>query len=264
MDGSAPTLSFGPVTVAEQGRVAVITMRRPDARNAINEAMANGLESAIDHLETTDRLWVGVLAGEGTAFCAGADLKVVAQRRQPTMYTSRGGFAGVATRDRDKPLIAAVDGHALAGGAEIALACDLIVASTAAQFAIPEVKRSLIASSGGLFRLPRLVPRGVAMYLAMTGDALSGERAFDLGLACLLTEPGAALEGAVALATRISDNAPLAVRASRRVVLQTWGRSDEEGFMMSQAAMNALYETADFVEGPASFLEKRPPNWRGE
>jgi enoyl-CoA hydratase len=162
--------------------------------------MADGLEAALDALEDDPAIWVGVLMGDGPVFCAGADLKVVAARQEHTLRTRRGGFAGIVERRRTKPLVAAVDGPALAGGTEIILACDLVVASVAATFGIPEVKRSLIASSGGLVRLPRLLPRNVAMQMAMTGEPLSSARAYELGLVTILTEPGAALGASMTLA----------------------------------------------------------------
>src|ERR1700722_540443 len=210
------------------GNLALITINRPEARNAINGAVASGMEAAIDRLEADDALWVGVITGTGPVFCAGADLKGAPPGRASGLATERGGFGGMTRRERTKPLIAAVDGLALAGGCEIALSCDLIVASTGSGFGIPEVKRSLIAGAGGLFRLPRALPLHIAMEMAVTGDPISAESAARFGLVNQLVEPGTALEAALALAGRITINAPIAVRISRRVVLAAHSANDDE------------------------------------
>jgi enoyl-CoA hydratase/carnithine racemase len=246
-----------------QGRVAVITINRPEARNAVNGEVAAGIEAAIDRLEADDDLWVGVLTGAGTVFSAGADLKAVAGGGIGGLVTARGGFAGIARRERTKPIIAAVDGAALAGGTEIVLSCDLVVASTAARFGIPEVKRSLVAAAGGLFRLPRALPRNIAMELAITGDPISAERAAQLGLVNELVEPGQAVSAALKLAERITANAPLAVRASRSVVLASQSSNDEELWKVTDAAMLSVVSSEDFKEGPMAFIEKREPQWKG-
>jgi enoyl-CoA hydratase len=180
------------------------------------------------------------------------------------LQTERGGFAGITRRHRHKPLIAAVDGPAFAGGCEIALACDLIVASTQAKFGIPEVKRSLVAAAGGLFRLPQALPRNVALELAMTGDPIDAERAYALGMVNVLAEPGQAVETALALAERITVNAPLAVQASRRVILESLSGNEEEMWRASGTAMFEMSQTEDFAEGPLAFIEKRAPNWKGK
>src|SRR5436305_9599127 len=198
-----------------RGRVAVLTINRPEARNAVNGEVAQSMEAGLDRLEDDADLWAGVVAGVGPVFSAGADLKVIAAGRPQDLLTERGGFAGIARRERRKPLVAAVDGPALAGGGEIALACDMIVASRQAAFGLPEVKRSLVAAAGGLFRLPRALPRNIALEIAMTGDPIDAERAYGFGMVNDLVEPGAAIEGALALAERICANAPIAVRESR-------------------------------------------------
>ena len=253
------------VELKPNGHTAVITIRRPEARNAVNAEVASGIEAAIDELESNDDLWVGVLAGEGPVFCAGADLKAVASGQAAGLNTSRGGFAGFVKRDREKPVIAAVDGPALAGGCEITLACDLVVASRAASFGVPEVKRSLVAAGGGLFRLPRALPRNIAMELALTGDPITAERAQELGLVNALVEPGEALDAALALAERINANAPLAVRASRRVLLGAYEPvEDDEHWIRSNGAFARIAQTQDFQEGPRAFIEKRPPSWSGK
>jgi enoyl-CoA hydratase len=247
-----------------RGRVAVLTINRPDKKNAVNGDVARGMEAGIDRLEEDSDVWLGVLTGAGTVFCAGADLKAINEGKAGELQTERGGFAGLVARQRTKPLIAAVDGPALAGGTEIALACDMIVASTAASFGIPEVKRSLVAAAGGLFRLPRILPRNIAIELGLTGDPISAERAHQFGMVNELCEPGKALDAALALADRVAANAPLAVRETLRLMLELRDADDETGFKESGAAMIGLAQTEDFWEGPKAFLEKRDPQWQGK
>ena len=245
------------------GNVAVMTINRPEARNAVSAEVANGIEAAIDKLEADDDVWVGVITGSGPVFCAGADLKAIAAGRAAEISTARGGFAGITARERTKPIIAAVDGPALAGGTEIVLSCDLVVASTNASFGIPEVKRSLVAAAGGLFRLPRALPPAIALELAMTGDPISAERAYHFGLINELVEPGTAKEKALELAARITANAPIAVRQSRRVVMAALSANDVELWKVTADAMSITVRTEDFQEGPRAFIEKRPPKWTG-
>ena len=176
----------------------------------------------------------------------------------------KGGFGGIVARERIKPLIAAVEGPALAGGTELALACDLIVASTAARFGLPEVKRSLIASAGGLVRLPRVLPKNIAMQMALTGEPISAEDAYKFGMVNCLVEPGEALEEAVALAEKINENAPLAVRSTRRSLLESLTLSDHEGMKFAIEETAALTATEDYKEGPLAFIEKRSPVWKGK
>lgn len=247
-----------------EGHVAIITINRPDARNAVNGDVAQGIEDAIDRLEGDDSLWLGILTGVPPVFCAGADLKEINAGRAGNLNTKRGGFAGFVSRERTKPVIAAVDGPALAGGTEICLACDLIVASTSAKFGIPEVKRCLVAAGGGLFRLPRKIPFNVAMELTLTGDPIDAERAHHFGLVNHLTEPGNALERAKELARQIEANAPVAVRASRRVVLASATEDETTGWRLSGEAFAEALSSEDSKEGLMAFIEKRPPNWAGK
>jgi enoyl-CoA hydratase len=251
------------VEYEQRGRVAVLTINRPEARNAVNGDVAAGMEAGIDRLEADDEVWVGIVTGAGTVFSAGADLKAIASGSAAALQTEKGGFAGIAKRDRTKPIIAAVDGPALAGGCEIVLSCDLVVASSNARFGIPEVKRSLVAAAGGLFRLPRALPRNVAMELALTGDPIDAQRAYDLGLVNQLVEPGQALDAALALAERICVNAPLAVRHSRNVVRDAVMADDETAWKLTNKAMAIVMSSEDFAEGPRAFIEKREPQWKG-
>lgn len=246
-----------------EGNTAVITMNRPEARNAVNGVISRGLEEAVDRLEADDSLWLGILSHTGPVFCAGADLKAISEGRFSELSTKRGGFGGIVMRERTKPLIAAIDGPALAGGTEIALTCDLRVASTAARFGLPEVKRSLIAAAGGLVRLPRTIPLAIAMEIVLTGDPVSAERALELGLINELCEPGEALGAARRLAARVNANGPLAVRESRRLVLESFTQTDAEAMLAAGRAQMGLRGTEDFREGPLAFIEKRPPVWKG-
>src|ERR687897_1338679 len=251
------------VDFEQRGPIAIIKINRPEARNAVNGAVAEGIEAAIDEIEARDDIWLGIITGEPPVFCAGADLKEINAGRAATLATARGGFAGVAQRERTKPLIAAVDGPALAGGTEIVLACDLVVASTTATFGIPEVKRSLVAAAGGLFRLGRKLPMNMAMEMTLTGDPIAAEQAFHHGLVNRLVEPGKALDGAMALAEQVTANAPVAVRESRKVVLAATNADDEVGWKMSAEAMGVAMTSEDFSEGLTAFIEKRPPRWKG-
>jgi enoyl-CoA hydratase len=251
------------VDITTQGPFAIVKINRPEARNAVNGAVAQGIEAAIDRIEEDDSLWLGILTGEPPVFCAGADLKEINAGNAAALATAKGGFGGFVQRERTKPIIAAVDGPALAGGTELVLACDLVVASTTATFGIPEVKRSLVAGAGGLFRLGRKIPLNVAMELALTGDPIDAERAYHFGLVNRLVEPGEALTAAVALAEQVCANAPVAVRESRRIVLEATHAEDEVGWKMSMEGMGKAMSSEDFSEGLTAFIEKRPPQWKG-
>lgn len=255
------------VEYEKQGNVAIITINRPGARNAVNSEVAQGIEAAIDQMEADDEVWVGILTGaqteKGYIFCAGADLKQMAVD-PGGMSTAKGGFGGFVTRERTKPIIAAVDGPALAGGTELVLAADMVVASETAVFGIPEVKRNLVAAAGGLFRLPRKLPRNVAMELALTGRLdFPAERAFHFGWVNRLCAEGAALDTALELAAEICANAPLAVRESRAIMLAATDADDELGWKLSGDGIMKMFGTEDFSEGLTAFAEKRDPVWKG-
>lgn len=258
--GSVPGMS---VTFDQRGPLAVITIDRPEARNAVNADVARGIEDAVDEIEANDSIWVGILTGVPPVFCAGADLKEINAGNGASLSTAKGGFGGFVQRARTKPVIAAVDGPALAGGTELVLAADLVVASTTAAFGIPEVKRSLVAAAGGLFRLGRKIPINLAMELALTGDPMDATRAHHFGLVNRLVEPGQALDEAVALAEQVCANAPVAVRASRKIVLEATNAPDDLGWKMSAEGMAAAMRSEDFSEGLTAFIEKRAPRWAG-
>jgi enoyl-CoA hydratase len=245
------------------GHCAVITIDRPRARNAISPEVAIGIEAALDSAEDDDDVWVVVLTGSPPVFSAGADLKAIQAGHGAELGTERGGFAGVVRRRRTKPLIAAVEGAALAGGTEIVLACDLVVASREARFGLPEVKRGLVAAAGGLFRLGRRIPLNLALECALTGDPVEAELAHHHGLVNQLCEPGEALDAALALAARITANAPLAVRESRAIVLDCTGADDAEAWRRTDEARELVGESEDVREGVAAFIEKRSPVWTG-
>ena len=251
-----------------RGRVALITLNRPEARNAVNGDVAEALEAAIDRMEDDDGVWAGVLrantAGqERPVFCAGADLKAINSGDARRLSTKRGGFGGFAYRERKKPVIVAVDGLATAGGCEIVLAADLVVATTRSSFGLAEVKRNLIAGAGGLFRLPRAIGRSAAMEAILTGEPLAVERAYALGLVNRVVEPGQEVDTAIALAEKICENAPLAVWASRKVVLASAYEDDETLKQMTDSEFAGIMASADTKEGLTAFIEKRVPRWTG-
>jgi enoyl-CoA hydratase len=249
------------VLVEHAGRVAVITINRPQARNAINHAVSAAIAEALDELDARDDLTVGVITGAGGTFSSGMDLKAFLAGENVTVPGR--GLAGLCQRPPAKPLIAAVEGWALAGGCEVALACDLIVAADDAKFGIPEAKRGLVAGAGGLVRLPRRIPAGIAMELALTGDPLPAADAHRLGLVNKLTPPGQALEGALALAERIAVNGPLAVAAAKQIITQQADWSMAEVWEKQEPLMRPAFESQDAREGALAFAEKRAPVWQG-
>ncbi|WP_030255508.1 crotonase/enoyl-CoA hydratase family protein [Streptomyces violens] len=241
--------------------IAVITINRPEARNAVNLSVAEGVAAAIDELDARDDLAVGILTGAGGTFCAGMDLKAFLKGERPSIEGR--GFAGLTDAPPRKPLIAAVEGYALAGGCELALACDLIVAADNAQFGLPEVKRGLVAAAGGLLRLPQRLPYQIAMELALTGAFLDAHRAHGYGLVNRLAEPGGALDGARDLAAAIAANGPLAVRVSKEVVVGSTVWPAAEAKERQKALVEPVFVSEDAKEGPRAFAEKRAPRWTG-
>jgi enoyl-CoA hydratase len=243
------------------GDVLVVTIDRPEARNAVNLAVAEAIAAAMDRLDGDDGLRAGILTGAGGTFCAGMDLKAFVAGERP--HAGDRGFAGVTRRPPRKPLIAAVEGWALAGGFEVALACDVIVAASDARFGIPEVKRGLVAAAGALLRLPRRIPYHLAMELALTGEPISAERAAQIGIVSRLTEPGESLAGAHELAALIARNGPLAVDASKQIVAQAGDWTEAEGWERQRELSGAVFTSEDAREGATAFAEKRDPVWRG-
>jgi enoyl-CoA hydratase len=249
------------VLVERRGGVLLITLNRPDARNAVNTALSHGVADALDSLDADDELRVGVLTGAGKGFSAGMDLKAFAAGERP--HVADRGFAGITRRSADKPLVAAIEGFAVAGGLEIALSCDLIVAARDARLGIAEVKRGLVAAGGALFRLPKRIPYHVAMELALTGDFIDGERAYELGLVNRLAVPGGALDAALELAEGIAQNAPLALMASKSIVSQAPDWDEAEAWKRQDAIAAPVMGSEDAREGAVAFAEKRPPEWKG-
>ena len=249
------------VLVEYEDGLVIITINRPEAKNAVNRAVSYGVCAAVDELDARDDLRVGILTGAGGTFCSGMDLKAFL-RGEVTRVEGR-GILGIAMTPPKKPLIAAVEGYALAGGFEAMLACDLTVASRDAKFGIPEVKRGLAAAAGGLLRLPRVIPQRIAMELALTGDMITAERAAQFGLINILTEPGQALAEAKKLAARIIANAPLSVAASKRVINQQRDWPIAEMFARQLEITAPVLASEDAREGASAFAQKRKPEWKG-
>jgi enoyl-CoA hydratase len=241
--------------------VLLITINRPDARNAVNREVAERIAEALDELEATDELRVGVITGAGGSFSAGMDLKAFVRGERP--HTESRGSGGIAQKPPDKPLIAAVEGYAVALGFEIVLACDLIVAARDARFGIPEVKRSLVALAGGLIRLPKRMPYHLAMELALTGDFMEAERAAQVGIVNRLAEPGGAVDAALELAGELVRNGPLALAASKQIVSQAQDWSEEEAWAKQGEIAGPVFVSEDAREGATAFAEKRDPVWKG-
>ena len=249
-----------PILTREESGVLVVTINRPEVRNAINLTAAEGIAAAMDELDSRSDLVAGVLTGAGSSFCTGMDLKAFLAGERPSVPGR--GFAGIVERPPDKPLIAAVEGYAVAGGFEIALACDLLVAASDAQFGLPEVRRGLVAAGGGLLRLPTRVPYGLAVEWALTGSFVPASRAFEVGLVNRLTDPGGALDAALELAGAIAANGPLAVRATKRILVSSPDWPAAEAFDRQREISEPVRASEDAREGARAFAEKRPPQWR--
>ncbi|MCW0213226.1 MAG: crotonase/enoyl-CoA hydratase family protein [Pseudonocardia sp.] len=242
--------------------VLVVTIDRPKARNAVNTGVATGIAEAMERLDADPELRVGILTGAGGTFCAGMDLKAFVRGEKPIVEGR--GFAGLVERGPDKPLIAAVEGYALAGGFEIVLGCDLIVAAETATFGIPEVKRGLVAAGGGLLRLPKRIAYHQAMELALLGNHIPATRAYELGLVNRLVPEGTALEAALTLAAEISANGPLAVAASKKIVANVFAWAEDEMWERQNEISAPASSSQDAREGAIAFAEKRPPVWQGK
>ena len=250
------------VLVSTIDGIMTITINRPKAKNAVNLAVAQGMAAAIDELDSNDSIRVAILTGADGTFCSGMDLKAFVTGELPVIEGR--GFAGLVEAPPKKPLIAAIEGYALAGGFELAICCDLIVAADDSRLGIPEVKRGLVAAAGGLMRLPKQVPPRIAMELALTGDFFTAQRAYEIGLINRVVEKGTALDGAKALAASIVANGPLAVAASKRVMVESMEWPAEEMFDRQNVICNPVFGSHDAIEGATAFAEKRPPNWKGE
>jgi enoyl-CoA hydratase len=251
-----------PVLTEVSGGVAVITINRPEARNAVNGAVARGMAAAVDNLDARSDVRVLILTGAGGTFSAGMDLKGFLTGDAPVV--SGRGFGGIAEQPPRKPVIAAVEGYALAGGFELVLACDLVVASEQAKFGLPEVRRGLVAGAGGLLRLPRRIPYHLAMQIALTGEHFSAAHLREAGLVNAIVPPGEALAGARELAGRIAQNAPLALAATKRVIAESADWDSASAFARQNEIISPVFSSADAMEGAAAFAEKRAPQWRGE
>ena len=245
------------VLVERHGRIMTITLNRPEAMNAIDAGLAAGLLAAVDELDGDERLSLGVLTGNGRGFCSGMDLKEYTKVGVP------GDLAQFVRRGSAKPMIAAVEGFALAGGLELALTCDLIVAAQEAKLGIPESKVGLVAAAGGLMRLLRQLPYGVAMHMALSGDPITAEQAHAYGLVIEVCARGQALKTALSLAERLAGNAPLSLAASKQVLRNAMGLTESEFWEMQSRAVAPVFESEDAQEGPRAFAEKRSPQWRG-
>jgi enoyl-CoA hydratase len=249
------------VLVERRGAVQIITINRPAAKNALDAAVAQGIAEAVDELDASDELWAGVLTGGGGVFSAGMDLKAFLRGESPAIEGR--GLCGITQTPPRKPLIGAVEGWALAGGFELLLACDMVVAARTARFGVPEVKRSLVAGAGAALLLARRVPFAIALELLLTGEPFGAERAAEVGLVNRVTDEGGALEGACAMATTIAANGPLAVAATKEIARGSADWSLAEGWVRQAEIMAPVFGSDDAKEGATAFAEKRPPVWRG-
>ena len=256
-----PETTESAVLTERRDKILIITINRPEKRNAVNKAVAEGIGDAAELLDSDDTLTLGILTGAGGGFCAGMDLKGFASGETPWHPTR--GFGGIVQQPPLKPLIAAVEGFAVAGGLEIALACDMLVAAKGAKLGVPEVKRSLVAAGGALLRLPRKLPLNVATEMALTGDPISAERGYELGLVNRLAEPGSALDAAVELAEQIACNGPLALAATKQILEARRDWTDEEVWNKQMEIAGPVFGSEDAQEGAVAFTEKRDPVWKG-
>jgi enoyl-CoA hydratase len=247
-----------------RGRIEILRLNRPEARNAMSPELSRALEAALDETEVDREVRAVVLTGTGPVFCAGADLKVVASGRGADIETERGGFGGIVKRDLGKPILVAVNGHALAGGFELVLACDLVVAAEGASFGLPEVSRGLLAAAGGPFRLARRIPLATALEIAMTGDPISANRAFELGLVNRVVPADRVVDETVGLAERILENSPTAVRLARRLVRESVWLDESEAWKLTYRLAGEVIASGDAIEGATAFAEKRPPVWNDD
>jgi enoyl-CoA hydratase len=244
-----------------EGHVAVITINRPEAKNAMNGAVATGLGEAYAEIVANPEIRVGILTGAGGTFCSGMDLKAFIAGEK--IDASGVPFGGVDNRVVTKPMIAAVEGYALAGGFELALTCDMIIASRAAKFGLPEVKRGLVAAGGGLVKMPRQAPYRIAMEMALTGDAYDAELMLSYGVINKVTEPGEALNAALELANKIAENGPLALAATKRIITMSLDWPNSQSYDLQRGFTAPVFQSADAREGATAFAEKRKPNWTG-
>lgn len=248
------------VLVEAREGILEVTINRPEAKNAMTKEAAEAIAAAMDRLDAEGDLRCAILTGAGGTFCSGMDLKGFLKGELPV--AGNRGFGGLTAWTPKKPVIAAVDGYALAGGMELAMGCDMIVANSGAKFGIPEVKRGLVAGGGGVIRLPRLLPRGIAMELALTGDPVTAQRAYEIGLVNIVTD-GPAIEAARQLAARIAENGPLAVAATKGVIRDSWLWSEEDMNSRQNTYIASVFTSEDAREGAMAFAEKRKPQWKG-
>ena len=250
------------VLVTKENGVMIVTINRPEAKNAINKQVAEGISAAMDELDSNDELQVAILTGAGGTFCSGMDLKAFVSGELPVVPGK--GFGGLCEKQPSKPLIGAVEGYALAGGFELLLSCDLIVAADNSKFGIPETKRGLAAGAGGLLKLPRQVPYRIGLEMALTGDFFTAQRAYEIGLINRVVEAGAALTGAMQLAATIAANGPLAILASKKIMKASLDWSTEEMFAKQAPLIAGVFSSEDAREGAIAFAQKRKPNWKGK
>ena len=239
----------------------IVTINRPEAKNAITQAVAEGIQAAMEQLDKDSNLNAGILTGAGGTFCSGMDLKGFLRGENPVVEGY--GFGGMTERGPEKPVIAAVEGYALAGGMELAIACDLCVANSKAKFGIPETKRSLVAAAGGVMKLQQIVGKRVAMEMALTGDFMDAQRAYEVGFVNRVTE-GSALDVAIELASIVAANGPLALKAAKKIISESYDWTSDNMWQKQSEIVQPVFNSNDAKEGALAFAEKRKPNWQGE